>query len=391
LVKPFRTVTLIVLDSVGIGGAPDAAEYNDEGADTLGHLAEFGKIKIENLCKLGIGNIRKFHGIKPADPPVAYYGIMQESSKGKGSTEGHWEIAGCVTEKPFALFPNGFPKNLIDKFQKAIGREVLGNCPASGTEIINRLGDEHSRSGKPIVYTSADSVFQIAAREDIVPLEQLYDWCSTARRMLVGEWNVVRVIARPFVKQGKKYVRTKNRKDFSVKPPYDTVLDILSKNSLHVIAIGKINDLFAGKGITEAVKTDNNAAGMKQTVRETAKKPEGLIFTNLVDFDMLYGHRNNPEGYINALEEFDRQLRDLIYIMDNEQLLIMTADHGCDPLYKGWDHTRERVPLLVYSPRFKSGGDLGLRETFADVGATLAENFAVEQTKDGNSFMTALN
>jgi phosphopentomutase len=322
--------------------------------------------------------------------PLGFYGKMQEKSRGKGSTEGHWEIAGCLTEEPFVLFPNGFPDNLIKQFSKLIGREVLGNIAASGTEIINQLGDEHYKTGKPIVYTSADSVFQIAASEELIPIETLYKWCDLAREMLKGDWNIVRVIARPFVRQGKKYVRTVNRRDFSVLPPSTTILESLKEAKLEVIGIGKIKDLFAGIGLTESYKTKNNDDGMAKTIEQTVNIKQGLVFSNLVDFDMIYGHRNDPEGYIKALEDFDRELADLTNIMKKDQLLILTADHGCDPLFKGWDHTREMVPLLVYSPDFKAGGELGLRESFADIAATLAENFNIKNPGEGKSFLSAV-
>lgn len=391
LVKPFRTITLIVLDSVGLGGAPDAEEYGDAGADTLGHLAEFRRLKVKNLISIGLANIRPFQHLDPVRNPSGYYGMMTEKSSGKGSTEGHWEIAGCVTEVPFVVYPDGFPEEIIKKFSKAIGREVIGNCPASGTEIIVRFGDEHCKTGKPIVYTSADSVFQIAACEEIIPLEELYRWCETARKMLTDEWNVVRVIARPFAKKGGQYTRTANRRDFSVEPQCDTVLDLLSAKGIPVVGIGKIKDLFAGRGVGTSHKTSNNDEGMKKTFEITRSLDRGLVFTNLIDFDMVYGHRNDADGYIRALEIFDLQLGELMTSMKEDQLLIITADHGCDPLFKGWDHTRERVPLLVYSPRFVQGGELGCRETFADVGATIAQNFGLPSLKNGLSFFETIS
>jgi phosphopentomutase len=391
LVKSFRTITLIVMDSVGLGGAPDALEYGDAGADTLGHLAEFRRLKVKNLAAIGLGNIRSFPHIEPARKPSGFYGMMTEKSKGKGSTEGHWEIAGCVTDVPFAVFPDGFPDEIIKKFSKAVGRDVIGNCPASGTEIIEQLGDEHCRTGKPIVYTSADSVFQIAACEDIVPIDDLYKWCEAARKLLTGDWNVVRVIARPFIKKSGHYTRTVNRRDFSVEPDRDTVLDLLSADIIPVAGIGKIKDLFAGRGIGVSYKTKDNDEGMKKTSEITRSIDRGLIFTNLIDFDMIYGHRNDAEGYIKALESFDVQLGGFMESLKEDQLMIITADHGCDPLFKGWDHTRERVPLLVYSPRFVQGGDLGIRETFADVGETIAENFGLPQLKTGRSFFETIS
>ncbi len=387
----FRTITLIVLDSLGIGEAPDAHEYGDRGADTLGHLCEFAKMKVPNLASTGLGNIRPLQGIMPATRPSGFYGKLQEKSKGKGSTEGHWEIMGCVTEQPFALYPNGFPDDIIQDFNKITGRGVLGNVPASGTEIINQLGKKHMETGDPILYTSADSVFQVAAAEEIVPLKTLYDWCAKARKMLTGDRNVVRVIARPFEKRGDKFVRTSGRKDFSVMPTCDTALDILKNNGIKTIGIGKIGDLFADRGLKEIIKTKNNDEGMLTTIEKTVKTDRGLIMTNLVDFDMVYGHRNDAPGYIKALEQFDRKLPELTRKMTDDQMLIITADHGCDPLFKGWDHTRERVPLLVYSPSFGEGGELGLRESFADVGATITENFELPSPKYGESFMEAFN
>lgn len=386
----YSSITLIVLDSVGIGGAPDADKYGDAGADTLGHLAEFRKIKVKNLAGLGLGNIRPLRNIPPASLPSGFYGSMIEKSKGKGSTEGHWEIAGCITEEPFAVFPDGFPQEIIDRFSKAIGRNVLGNYAASGTEIIERLGAEHCKTGNPIVYTSADSVFQIAACEEIIPLDELYSWCAAARKMLTGNWNIVRVIARPFTKKSGAYVRTANRRDFSVEPLSDTVLDLLSAAKISVTGIGKIKDLFAGSGVTSSIKTRNNDEGMQKTTEATQSIVSGLVFTNLIDFDMVYGHRNDAEGYIKALETFDNQLGSLIKNMKSDQLLILTADHGCDPLFKGYDHTREKVPLLVYSPALKRGGELGTRDTFADVGATIADNFGLKGLPAGKSFLETI-
>ena len=389
--KRFRTITIIVLDSVGIGGAADAGDYGDTGADTLGHLAEFRRIKIKNLTGLGIGNIRPLKNIPSARTPSGFYGTMVEKSRGKGSTEGHWEIAGCITEIPFVVFPDGFPDEMIKQFGKSIGRGVLGNFAASGTEIIERLGQEHCRTGKPIVYTSADSVFQIAACEDIIPLEELYQWCAAARKMLTGKWNMVRVIARPFSKKGGSFIRTPNRRDFSVEPTCETVLDLLAAEKIPVTGIGKIKDLFAGRGISASYKIRDNNEGMAKTEGAIQSQDLGLIFTNLIDFDTLYGHRNDAEGYIKALETFDTQLGSLIKIMKDDQLLIITADHGCDPLFKGWDHTRENVPVLAYSPAFKQGGELGVRDTFADVGATIADNFNLPQLAAGRSFLETIS
>lgn len=389
--KRFRTITILVLDSVGIGGAADAGSYGDEGADTLGHLAEFRRIRIKNLTELGIGNIRPLKDIPPSIAPSGFYGAMVEKSKGKGSTEGHWEIAGCITEIPFVVFPNGFPDEMIRQFSKAIGREVLGNSAASGTEIIERLGQEHCKTGKPIVYTSADSVFQIAACEEIIPLNELYQMCIVARKMLTGKWNMVRVIARPFSRKTGGFVRTPNRRDFSVDPTSETVLDKLAARNISVTAIGKIKDLFAGKGISFSHKTRDNNEGMSKTIDITKSLDFGLVFTNLIDFDTVYGHRNDAEGYIKALEAFDVQLGNLMKTMKEDQLLIITADHGCDPLYKGWDHTRENVPIITYTPSVKHGGELGVRDTFADVGATIAENFNLSPMATGRSFLETIS
>jgi phosphopentomutase len=389
--KRFRTITIIVLDSVGIGGAADAGDYGDAGADTLGHLAEFRRIRIKTLSDLGLGNIRPFENIPPAKVPSGFYGTMVEKSRGKGSTEGHWEIAGCITETPFVVFPDGFPEEMLNLFKKSIGRDLLGNCAASGTEIIERLGQEHCRTGKPIVYTSADSVFQIAACEEIIPLEELYRWCAAARKILTGKWNMVRVIARPFTKKGGSFVRTPNRRDFSVEPTSKTVLDLLAAEKIPVTGIGKIKDLFAGRGISSSYKTRDNNEGMATTRDAIQSLDFGLIFTNLIDFDTVYGHRNDAEGYIKALEAFDAQLGNLIKIMKDDQLLIITADHGCDPLYKGWDHTRENVPVLAYSPASRHGGELGVRDTFADIGAMIAENYNLPQLAAGRSFLETIS
>lgn len=386
----FSTITIIVLDGFGVGGAPDADKYGDSGADTLGHLAEYKDLRLRNLFSLGLANLKTLHGVTPALNPLGCYGVMREMSKGKGSTEGHWEIAGCLTEEPFILFPGGFPEDMISQFSSSIGRGILGNEPASGTEIIDRLGELHCETGKPIVYTSADSVFQITACEDVVPLPQLYEWCETARAMLTGKWNVIRVIARPFIRQGDKFVRTTGRKDYSVEPTDETVLDTLKDAGIPVIGVGKIDDLFAGRGLTRSYLAKSNSQGMEKTIELTAQQNCGLIFTNLVDFDMKYGHRNDPDGYITALEIFDRELGDLMRVMKEDQLLILTSDHGCDPLFDGWDHTREQVPLLAYSPRMNRGVDLGRRETFADVAATVAENFSVTAPPVGKSFMDVL-
>jgi phosphopentomutase len=372
----FRRVIWIVLDSVGIGAMPDAAEYGDEGSDTLGNIAAGRRLKLPNLCAFGLGNIRPFKGLPPAEDPKAAYGKCALRSPGKDTTTGHWEMAGIILQKPFPLYPNGFPRDLMQRFEAAIGRGTLGNKPASGTEIINELGEEHMVSGRPIVYTSADSVFQIAAHESIIPLEELYCICRTAREILRGPDEVGRVIARPFIGEPGQFTRTANRKDFAVPPPPGMLLDRLQERGVPVYAIGKISDVFVGRGIDRSVKTKDNRDGMAKTVQAMREQDDGLIFVNLVDFDQTYGHRNDVQGYAQALEEVDQWLPNLP--LQAHDIIIVTADHGCDPTTPSTDHSREYTPLLVYSDRVKAGTDLGTRGSLSDIGQTVASIFGTE-------------
>jgi phosphopentomutase len=382
---PFNRVVLIVLDSVGIGEMPDAADYGDVGADTLGHALGSREVRIPNLREMGLGNIRRLP-VDPVEIPNGIFGKAATSSSGKDTTTGHWEMSGVVTARPFPTYPNGFPARVIEPFERAVGRKVLGNKPASGTEIIKELGEEHVRTGRPIVYTSADSVFQIAAHEQIVPLEQLYEWCEIARRMLIGEDEVGRVIARPFVGEPGNFRRTEARQDYAIDPPEDTLLDRVKSAGLAVTAVGKIGSIFCHRGTTEELKAGNNNASVDQTLRALATTGRGLIFTNLVDFDMLYGHRNDVEGYARALEEFDVRLPEIQQAMRDDDLLMISADHGCDPGDVSTDHTREYVPVLVWGRRARRGVDLGIRSSLADIGQTVAENFGLE-LQAGRSFL----
>ncbi|HHY79416.1 MAG TPA: phosphopentomutase [Thermoanaerobacter sp.] len=386
----FKRVILIVLDSVGVGELPDAYKFGDEGSNTLGHVTEKTGIGLPNMGKLGLGNIIPLKSVPENPNAVGGYGKMAEKSAGKDTTTGHWEIAGLITEKPFPTYPHGFPEEIIKEFEKRIGRKVLGNKPASGTEIIKELGEEHVKTGYPIVYTSADSVFQVAAHEDVIPLEELYRICEIAREILKGDHAVGRVIARPFTGTPGNFVRTGNRRDFSLKPFEPTILDMLKEAGYEVFAIGKIEDIFAGQGITEINHTTNNDEGITATIKAMDEIKNGLIFTNLVDFDMLYGHRNDVEGYAKALTHFDNRLPEIMGKLTKEDLLIITADHGCDPTTPSTDHSREYVPLLVYSPSMKHGVNLGVRSTYSDVAATIAEIFKVGPTKHGTSFLKEL-
>ncbi|WP_233713308.1 phosphopentomutase [Lederbergia citri] len=388
----FKRIHLIVLDSVGIGEAPDAASFNDEGADTLGHIAEkMNGLNMPNMEKFGLSNIKKIRGIKEVERPLAFYTKMQEASRGKDTMTGHWEIMGLITSHPFKVFPNGFPELLITQLEHASGRSVIGNIPASGTEIIDRLGEEHMKTGALIVYTSADSVLQIAAHEEIVPLDELYEICEKARELtLVDEYKVGRVIARPFVGEPGNFKRTPNRHDYALKPFDKTVMNELKDGGLDVIAIGKINDIYDGEGITKAVRTVSNMDGVDKLVDVMEQDFTGLSFVNLVDFDALYGHRRDPEGYGKALEEFDARIPEIIEKLKEDDLLIITADHGNDPIHHGTDHTREFVPLIVFSKQFYGGGELPLRKTFADIGATVAQNFNIKWRGEGESFLERL-
>ncbi len=383
-----KRVILIILDACGIGELPDAHLYNDEGSNTIVNTARaVGGLKLPNLEKLGLGNIDTILGVSPNASALANFGKMAELSVGKDSSSGHWEIMGLITEKPHPVYPQGFPPEVIQPFERAISKKILGNKPASGTEIIKELGEEHVRTGKPIVYTSADSVFQSAAHEEIIPVDRLYQMCRTARNILVGEHAVVRVIARPFVGKPGSFKRTERRKDFSLPPPSDTALDILKRNHLPVIGLGKIKDLFAGKGLTFSIHSKNNSDGMDRLVEAVQEFKEGLIFINLVDFDMLWGHRNDPRAFAHGLEEFDRRLPEVMELLQKQDILIITADHGCDPTTPSTDHSREYVPLLVCGESIAKGKNLGVRESFADVGATIAEIFGIKGTGSGKSFL----
>lgn len=381
---------LIVLDGVGVGELPDASMYNDQGSDTLGNTARVaGGLSLPNLAMLGLGNIHQIAGVGRVASPTASYGRMMEASKGKDSTTGHWELAGLITEKEFPTFPRGFPDALLKRFMEATGcKGVLGNTVASGTAIIQELGDEHRRTGFPIVYTSADSVFQIAADEQVIPLPRLYEICAVTRdRVCIGEFAVGRVIARPFVHSDGRYVRTTHRRDYSLMPPAGTLLDVLSASGIETVSIGKVDDLFAGRGLASRIHTTGNVEGIEAIVRESRRIQRGLIFANLVDFDTLYGHRNDPEGFAGALEEFDRSLPAIIETLREDDLLVLTADHGNDPVTPSTDHSREYVPLLCYTRRRSIGANLGTRSTFADVGKTVAGFFGVDNDLAGTSFL----
>jgi phosphopentomutase len=383
-----KKVVLIVMDSVGIGALPDAGMFGDEGSDTLGHILKaVPALALPNLESLGLFRIEGTSFARRSAAPLGCYGKAMERFPGKDTTGGHWEIAGLILDKPFPTFPNGFPKDLIAAFESAIGRGVLGNVAASGTEIIVDLGQEHMRSGKPIVYTSADSVFQIAAHEDVIPIDELYRICRVARRLLDGDARVGRVIARPFIGQPGSFVRTGNRRDFSVDPPGETLLDRLYANKLEVCGVGKIEDIFAHRGLTRSDHRSDNPGSIEATIAYQNEPLTGLIFTNLVDFDSLFGHRNNPKGYADALASFDAALPRIIGALGEEDLLILTADHGCDPTTASTDHSREYVPVLCCGKQFKKNVNLGIRETFADIGATVAAFFGLPPLKVGTSFL----
>jgi len=387
-----KRVALIVLDSLGVGALPDAEKYGDAGADTFLHIerrmTENGSFSIPNLISLGFGNIElAANGELKSKAPTGAFGRLGEKSKGKDTITGHWEIAGLLTEAPFKTYPDGFPADFMEKFENEIGVETLGNYAASGTEIIESLGPEHEKTGKPIIYTSADSVFQIAANTAVIPLEKLYGICETARRMLVGDVACGRVIARPYVIENGKRTRTSDRKDYAVSPHGETLLDKVKSAGKTVYAVGKINDIFNGQGITVAVHTEDNMDGVDKTIEALKKEFEGLIFTNLVDFDSKYGHRRDPIGYGKAIEEFDKRLPEIISAMCKDDVLILCADHGNDPVHSGWDHTREYVPVIVYGEEITAGADIGTRESFADIGATVAEMLSVEATGTGINFL----
>ena len=388
----FKRIHLIVLDSVGIGESPDAELFGDEGADTLGHTAEaMNGLHMPNMAKLGLSNIRPILGVPVAADPLAMYGKMQESSVGKDTMTGHWEIMGLNISTPFKVYPNGFPAELINQLEERTGRKVIGNKPASGTAIIDELGKEHMETGALIVYTSGDPVLQIAAHEGIIPIEEQYEICEIARELTLSpEYLVGRVIARPFIGEPGNFTRTTNRHDYALKPFGRTVMNELQDAELDVIAVGKISDIFNEEGITESVRTVSNMDGVDKLLDVMKKDFHGISFTNLVDFDALFGHRRDPIGYGNALQEFDVRLKEIMGELRADDLLILTADHGNDPIHEGTDHTREYVPLLAYSPSFEKGGQIPQNETFADIGATIADNFNVKMPEYGQSFLSSL-
>jgi len=382
----FERIILVVFDSVGIGAMPDAAAYGDAGRDTLGHIAERHGLRVPNLTRLGLANIRPLAGLTPAAHPEGAYGKATLLSPGKDTTAGHWEMAGIILDRPFPTYPHGFPRDLMEKFEQAIGLKTLGNYPASGTEIIKQLGEEHVKTGRPIVYTSGDSVFQVAAHEDVIPIEELYRICRTARELLQGEHRVGRVIARPFVGKPGAFTRTERRHDYAVEPPSPMLLDVLQQAKLDVFGVGKIPDIFLNRGITRALPGHNNREALESTLGALRDSWRGLTFTNLVDFDMLYGHRLDIPGYARALEDVDAFLPKLLGALRPGDLLILTADHGCDPLGPSTDHSREYVPVLAAGPGVRRGVNLGTRATLADIGQTVAANFRLE-IPHGTSFL----
>ncbi|WOD64429.1 phosphopentomutase [Niallia taxi] len=389
---PFKRVFLIVMDSVGIGEAPDAEKFGDLGAHTLGHIAEkMNGLHMPNMGKLGLSNIEAIKGIDKADKPLAHYTKMQEASNGKDTMTGHWEIMGLRIDTPFRVFPEGFPDELLQELETKTGRKIIGNKPASGTEILDELGEEHMKSGDLIVYTSADSVLQIAAHEEVVPLKELYEICELARELTLDEkYMVGRIIARPFLGEPGNFKRTANRHDYALKPFDRTVMNELKDNGLDSIAIGKISDIYDGEGVTQSLRTVSNMDGMDKLLETLHMDFTGVSFLNLVDFDALYGHRRDPIGYGKALEEYDARLTEVLPLLNEDDLLIITADHGNDPVAPGTDHTREYVPLLVYNKSISASRELPLRETFADIGATIADNFQVTLPKHGKSFLKEL-
>lgn len=380
----------MVLDSAGIGEMPDAADWGDAGVDTLGHVLAAEKPRLPNLEKLGLGNIRSLPNLPPSPEPAGSFGKAAICSRGKDTTVGHWEMAGLITPEPFPTYPEGFPSRILEPFKRSIGRDVLGNKTASGTEIIQELGAEHMRTGKPIVYTSADSVFQVAAHEEVMALPELYRICQIARELLDGPDRVARVIARPFIGRPGSFTRTANRKDFAVPPPARTLLDLLKDAGLASVGVGKIASIFDFRGITAQLESHNNAESISQTIRALETAPEGLIFVNLGDFDMLWGHRRDTRGYALGLEYCDSRIPEVQNCMRADDCLILTADHGCDPTAHGTDHTREYVPILVYARRLRGGVNLGTRASLADMGQTVAENFGL-RLPAGTSFLNELH
>lgn len=382
-----KRIILIVLDSVGIGELPDAADYGDVGSDTLGNISKIvGGLRLPNMEKIGLGSITGIKNINKVDKPTGSFGKCKELSIGKDTITGHWEIAGVVLRKPLNTYPNGFPEDIVKEFENKIGRKIIGNKVASGTEIIKQLGEEHVKTGSPIVYTSADSVFQIAAHEDVISLEELYRMCSIAREMFIGEKAIGRIIARPFVGKVGEFTRTPNRRDFALDPFDKTMLDYIKEKGLNVMAVGKIEDIYNKRGITDAVHIKNNMEGVDKTLEYMKEDKEGLIFTNLVDFDMLYGHRNDAQGYAKALVDFDNRMPEIISLMKEDDILILTADHGCDPTTSSTDHSREHIPVLVYGKKIKSGVNVGIRKSYSDIGKTVLDLLNVENDLYGESF-----
>ncbi len=389
---PVNRIIVIVLDSVGIGETPDAAAYGDVGSHTLGNMARVvGGLNVPNMEAMGLGNIAILEGVLPQTQPSAAYGKMAEVSPGKDTTTGHWELMGIHLKQPFPLYPDGFPPEIMDRYEADSERGWLGNYPASGTVIIDELGEEHMKTGKTIVYTSGDSVFQIAAHEEVIPVKELYEICQTARQILRGEHEVSRVIARPFIGRPGHFERTANRHDYSVKPPEPTVLDSLKEAGFMVYAVGKIKDIFTGQGITTAVPTQNNMDGIDKTIAAMrGNRERGLIFTNLVDFDAKFGHRNNPQGYADTLAEFDRRLPEITGALAEDDILVLTADHGNDPTTPSTDHAREYVPILISGRPVKQTVHIGVRDTFADLAATIADIFQVKPPPQGTSFRSQI-
>lgn len=378
--------TVIVLDSVGVGELPDAADFGDAGTNTLKHVDEFHKgLNIPNMKELGLFNIQNI-GLAGVAHPKGCYGKAKERAKAKDTTNGHFEIAGLVVKTPFKVFGDSFPPRIIEELERRIGTKVIGNYPASGTEIIKELGDEHVKTGYPIVYLSADSLMQIAMHESIIPLERQYEICKIARELMSGDDTVSRIICRPFTGETGNYYRTENRKDFSIDPPGYTVLDMLKEKGKEVIGVGKIEDIFNRRGLTKINHTKNNKEGIQATINYLKEDFDGLLFVNLVDFDMLYGHRNNPEGYAEALEYFDSFVPQMKELLGEDDILLITADHGCDPTTPGTDHTREHIPIVVYGKKLREGVDLGVRDTFSDIAATVADYFGY-QFPEGTSFL----
>jgi phosphopentomutase len=380
-------VVIIVLDSVGCGDAPDASAYGDEGSNTLANIAQaVGGLKLPHLGAMGLGNLTDIKGVPPNRETIGAYGRLTETSTGKDTTTGHWELAGVSLAQPFPVYPNGFPPDLMSEFERRIGRKTLGNYPASGTVIIQDLGEEHLKTGRPIVYTSADSVFQIAAHIGIIPLDDLYDLCQVARDLLTGPHAVGRVIARPFSGQPGHFSRTEDRRDFSLEPPAETLLDVVKQAGLAVMGVGKIEDIFAHRGLTQSNHTGNNTAGVEAIIDDCRKDQPGLIFANLVDFDALYGHRNNPRGYADALEAFDARLPEIQAALRPNDVLMITADHGNDPTTPSTDHSRERVPLLIGGQPIRPQTDFGTRPRFSDLAATAAHLLGLDWRGAGQSF-----